>query len=454
MTVSFNSRDEFQRQPIAQKLIKLLASDVNVSPMVIDGPWGSGKTEFTLKLIDLFQNKEPSFNLIYIDAFKADHADNPLMMVLAEIIKHLPEEQKDSVIDKAIPAIRSLSKTIAKAATSWILRQDSADIIEDFESEIKEASDSLIDYSVEQLLKSHIEADKNLTALQKLLEEISKDEPIILFIDELDRCRPDFSVSTLETIKHVFNVPNVQFVLITNQSQLLASVKHIYGSQLDAKRYLDKFLRFSFKLSSTVGTNSHNLQHASEIYFSNLIVKSDVLKDSVFREQAGRGIIGFGIDLVKNHHLSLREVETFVRYIEIYHTLSEGFSKNLILGYGLLRVIGVFIYSFASGFAKELDRDIVSGYSVNEFFGKTDLIDIENTKPKNYMQIIHAMFAMELNMHSDSYDKFEKPLQNLKPNWNVHFGSMFSGSFHYYADEGNLIHVKSAIRELMMLSCN
>ena len=454
MTTNFANRDEFQRQPMAEKLIKLLASEVTVSPMVIDGPWGSGKTEFTLKLIKLFEEQEQGFNLIYIDAFKADHADNPLMTVLAEIIKHLPDEQKSSLLNKAIPVIRSLSKTIAKAATSWVLKQDSSDVIEGFESEIKEASDSLIDYSVEQLLKSHIDAEKNLAALQTLLEEISKDKPIVLFIDELDRCRPDFSVSILETIKHVFNVSNVQFVLITNQSQLLASVKHIYGSQLDAKRYLDKFLSFSFKLSATVGTNSHHLKHASEIHFSNLIVKSDVLKESAFREQAGRGIIGFSVDLVKSHHLSLREVETFVRYIEIYHTLSEGFQKNLILGYGLLRVMGVFIYSFSSGFAKELDRDIINGYSVHDFFGKTDLIEIENTKPKYYMEIIHAMFAMELTTNSELYDKFEKPLQDLKPKWEVYFGSMFSGDFHYYPDEGNLIHVKSAIRELMMLSTN
>lgn len=63
-------------------------------------------------------------HLIYIDAFKADHADEPLITVLAEVIKVLPyDESKKSFITKAIPALRYGLKTIAKAGVSDLLKK-------------------------------------------------------------------------------------------------------------------------------------------------------------------------------------------------------------------------------------------------------------------------------------------------------------------------------------------
>ena len=47
---TFDYRDEFLRKPIAEKLISLLDSDINLSPLVIDGGWGTGKTEFCKKV--------------------------------------------------------------------------------------------------------------------------------------------------------------------------------------------------------------------------------------------------------------------------------------------------------------------------------------------------------------------------------------------------------------------
>src|SRR5690554_6113678 len=86
-----NGRDEFHREQIADKVIRLLVSDIEISPMVIDGQWGTGKTEFCHKLINKFRDCHPNYRLLYVDAFQADHADNPLMTILAEVLKLLPE---------------------------------------------------------------------------------------------------------------------------------------------------------------------------------------------------------------------------------------------------------------------------------------------------------------------------------------------------------------------------
>lgn len=76
---------------------------------------GTGKTEFCHKLINLM-TEEDTHHLIYVDAFQADHADEPLLTVLAEVVNILSsEEDKESFIKKAIPAARYGLKTLAKA---------------------------------------------------------------------------------------------------------------------------------------------------------------------------------------------------------------------------------------------------------------------------------------------------------------------------------------------------
>lgn len=47
--ITFDDRDEFERKPFAEKLIRLIEEDVDVFPLAINGEWGTGKTEFCKK---------------------------------------------------------------------------------------------------------------------------------------------------------------------------------------------------------------------------------------------------------------------------------------------------------------------------------------------------------------------------------------------------------------------
>jgi hypothetical protein len=67
-------------------------------------------------------------------------------------------------------------------------------------------------------------------------------------VDELDRCRPDFSIQLLERIKHYFDTPGVSFLVLTNLCQLEASVSAVYGSEIDAGNYLRKFFHLTVDL--------------------------------------------------------------------------------------------------------------------------------------------------------------------------------------------------------------
>jgi len=70
----------------------------------------------------------------------------------------------------------------------------------------------------------------------------------VFIIDELDRCRPTYSIEVLEKAKHFFNVENIVFVLGADKAQLGSSIKAIYGEGLNVNGYLRRFIDFDYLL--------------------------------------------------------------------------------------------------------------------------------------------------------------------------------------------------------------
>lgn len=108
----------------------------------------------------------------------------------------------------------------------------------------------------EEALKSHTGKQSAIKELQGSIAALlafMRDEeaaklPLFIFVDELDRCRPDYAIRLLEGVKHLFNVQGVCFVFTTNMTQLAASTKAIYGGEFDAATYLKRFFSFMYRL--------------------------------------------------------------------------------------------------------------------------------------------------------------------------------------------------------------
>jgi predicted KAP-like P-loop ATPase len=203
-----------------------------------------------------------------------------------------PEEQS-SFIKKAIPAARYGLKTIGKAGVAWILKQNADDIADEYEEIIKKAGDDSINAAAGRLIKDHQDALKNLETLREALIQVAAEASIIIFINELDRCKPDFSVAIMENIKHVFDVDNVQFVLVANFEQLKDSINHCYGLGVDAQRYLDKFIKYSFKLSPLYTTDQHNFTLAAVAHAKNLILGHKAFAESALTSNGCQDLIKY-----------------------------------------------------------------------------------------------------------------------------------------------------------------
>ncbi|MDK2993697.1 KAP family NTPase [Enterobacter hormaechei] len=372
METTFDTRDEYQRRAIAEKLETLLDSNLDISPLVIDGYWGTGKTEFSLKLCNLLSKNTEERIVIYIDAFKEDHCEDPLLSITAAIANVLPEKEKRELIKKAVPAIKFGVKTALKAGAGWILRQNTDGLTEEFQQAIKDTSNAAIDGTIENLISEHMESESNIKALNNKLRELSTNKKIILIIDELDRCRPTFAVELLEKIKHIFDAPNVNFILVANLSQLKAAINHVYGSSVDSQNYLDKFIKYIVRLPDTFKPDGFQAFHTSHTHWDILVEKSTLT-------QPIRMALSERIEEVINaRQLSLREIECLHRYLEVYQLFSKNsISDKNIYVYNLTRFLAVYTYCFGD---KSKLRNANSTETLNEI---ARVLNIDNIALKD-----------------------------------------------------------------------
>ena len=447
---TFDTQDEFNRRPIAKNIIRLLTSPIDLSPMVIDGGWGTGKTEFCQKLIRLMQQQRRNYQPVYIDAFRSDHSGEPLLALLAEIIKTCtpedtdgqPSEKRKNITRKIAKAAGFGIKTVAKAAASHLLKQSTDDLAEGLQQIMNDGQDAdslaetvtdaaatiashSIDTTVEALLKEQIEAEKNLETLKACLKELAADKPIILFIDELDRCRPDYAVDMLEVIKHVFDVENVKVVLVTNTKQLRAAINHRYGVEVDAQKYLDKFLKYSFALPEVIGGINYLVRKdnlVTIIYFHKLIRSSPMFnqfKDSIYNEYN----IDFISDMMERNNISLRETERFVHHLEIYLTLRGELNKERRIEYNLLIILGVFIFCFYPSLINDIYKERMDAKDIAQLFN----IQSWPSMPEDRKRFNCAdLMAVMLIRHSNLSDKrFIANIRYDEEYWQFHMDRMF-----------------------------
>jgi hypothetical protein len=87
--------------------------------------------------------------------------------------------------------------------------------------------------------------------LEQAVEQLpaqGKNPTLIFFVDEIERCRPTFAIALLERIKHLFDVPNLLFVLSLDNKQLEASVAAVYGQGINATEFLRPFIDLEYAI--------------------------------------------------------------------------------------------------------------------------------------------------------------------------------------------------------------
>ena len=239
----------------------------------LNAEWGAGKTYFLKRWS---QELIVNYPVVYIDAWQQDYSDDPFLTVIAGIIKQLQRQAKFNITipKSAVSMFKAVAPAIAQGLTKKISGIDLDELHtllfsdEEIEDDQKQNSNKLTgsDFSpavkalAQNLIKDHEAKNKSIEVIKSKLadwvckfeEQEGKSLPIFIFIDELDRCRPSYAVEMLETIKHIFDVKGIVFVVATDTEQLQHTIKSIYGEGFDAKVYLGRFFNSRYSLKRPV----------------------------------------------------------------------------------------------------------------------------------------------------------------------------------------------------------
>lgn len=247
--------------------------------LALDAQYGEGKSWFLGRLRQQLANNHP---VAFVDAWVDDANSEPLVSIMSALddalqpflkTKKVRERLGDltraalPIIGKAVIAAggkfaaRHLGDDMGEEAKQAISTAASKRIEEAVEAGVEKFSDEVsevVDSAGKALLDQYRARQKSReafkTSLCMLAASIDKTDvdprqsPIFVIVDELDRCRPDYALALLESIKHLFDVPGVVFIVALHGKQLTKSIEAVYGSKFDATSYLRRFFTRHYEL--------------------------------------------------------------------------------------------------------------------------------------------------------------------------------------------------------------
>jgi hypothetical protein len=92
------------------------------------------------------------------------------------------------------------------------------------------------------------ELPKQLEALRTALVEGTENKRVVVIIDELDRCHPEYAIAFLEATKLIFGQSGFVFCLMMNAEYLESLARHRFGVAKEDEKYIDKFVDIRLKL--------------------------------------------------------------------------------------------------------------------------------------------------------------------------------------------------------------
>ena len=240
-------QDLLDRQRTINKWTERFIKNGNHLVLAVHAEWGMGKTFFAKQWHEHL--KKLNYPVCYIDAFENDFIDDPFKVITFSIINQLKENENiKKGLDKEIQDFENEGKNYLWEAVKLTGKHTMQSVLSLLPLiKADKTADELVKMYKEEVYKDpYAEEDSYKIHVKNFKEKLAKlvydNKPLVIIVDELDRCKPSFAIELLEKLKHLYDVNNVIFILFINENELANIVKGYYGSALNGHEYLRKFI--------------------------------------------------------------------------------------------------------------------------------------------------------------------------------------------------------------------
>ncbi len=181
---------------------KALKNDIDTKEtphsLLLSTDYGMGKTFFSTRFTQYLRNNK--YDVIYFSVWENDYMQEPFLAF-----------SKVKYKDNLTKVFRTTEKVVESFALSTGIG---------------------FSISAEKLINAFQAKTDPIIEFKKQLTSFVKKFPknkFIIIVDELDCCRPDYAMKTLECIKHFFDIEGLFVILPTNKEALNDCIKSLYG---------------------------------------------------------------------------------------------------------------------------------------------------------------------------------------------------------------------------------
>lgn len=270
LPIDILGRDELLNQ--IMNLLMTLSDAKSSCTFALNGKWGAGKTYIVEKLeqqLEVYESTE-KFIVFHYNCWQYDYYEEPLIAIIAAMQDSI--EKKTNLLrketrEKAEKAL-SITKNIAKQMAFSFAEKKLGIDLENIDGLIEKGTeDSEKKQSARHSTDSYYDFKKAIDKVRQQMSTLSESATLLIVVDELDRCLPEYAIRVLERLHHLFyGMGNTIVLAALDREQLGHTVERIFGEGTNVGEYLRKFL--DFEVTVDIGIVQGNFFKKYESYVS------------------------------------------------------------------------------------------------------------------------------------------------------------------------------------------
>lgn len=195
----------------------------------------------------------PPFLVLRYNCWEYDYYDEPLVSLVATMQETIEEltKMEPNKHSKLLTILKALGRTAKNLAFTYVDSKAKGipSAYSNAYQEVSEEEKNKAQKKGPDAYDTNLPFRTALRELRKILQDLAGESTVVLLVDELDRCLPEYAVRVLERLHHLFEgIENIQVIFSVDRKQLEHVVQELFGAGADTAAYLKKFISFELKL--------------------------------------------------------------------------------------------------------------------------------------------------------------------------------------------------------------